>query len=562
MAEPIHFRQGTRDLPEILYHLGVSKAIICPGSRNAPLILSFAKYSSIDCISLTDERSAAYFALGMTQYSKKPVALVCTSGTALLNFAPAVAEAYYQKLPLIVISADRPKELIDQADGQTIKQKNIFVNFIKASYSLPVETNTEDDLWYSNRMVSSAMNMALCNPCGPVHINVPLREPLYVQLPKAFSSRWMHVKVQTDTNISDIDKKYFLEKWTKYSRKLIMIGVYKKNETLQKELSELLQNSDCVIIAENLSNINQSSVIYNPEAFIASLSEDEKLAFRPDLLVTLGDSIVSKRLKQYLRSYSPSEHWHINFSDTLPDTYKSITHSVSSDPGTFLKILSGIKNSKSAYFSFSNTKQRLLEDKHNRYLQQSQYSDLKIVDEILEVLPEGYTVHFSNSTPVRYSQLFNNKPNVEYFCNRGTSGIDGCVSTAAGSAYISEKPTLLVTGDLSFIYDSNGLWNNGLPNNLKIIVLNNKVGNIFRMIDASEEINEIQHFFETPQQVGIRKIAEAFGVEYLYSSNLESLQITLAHLFSSPKPIILECETDATVNTKVFKGYYKFLQQQ
>jgi 2-succinyl-5-enolpyruvyl-6-hydroxy-3-cyclohexene-1-carboxylate synthase len=183
-----HFRQGIKNIPEICARLGVKKVVIAPGSRNAPLIFAFTAQPELECLSITDERSAAYFALGMSQHSGEGVALVCTSGTAVLNFAPAIAEAYYQSIPLLVFTADRPAEMIDQADGQTLRQTNIFGNYIKASFDLSLDTVADADLQFSDRQVSQAIDTALAYPQGPVQINVPLREPIYTAIPEKHSN--------------------------------------------------------------------------------------------------------------------------------------------------------------------------------------------------------------------------------------------------------------------------------------------------------------------------------------------------------------------------------------
>ena len=561
MSHEINNRQGIRDIPEICTQLGIENVVICPGSRSAPLIIAFTKYSSIHCTSIVDERSAGYFALGIAQNSRKPVALVCTSGTAVLNFAPAVAEAYYQEIPLVVFTADRPAEWIDQADGQTIRQRNIYGNYCKAAFEVPVETNTSDDVWFSARTVAQAINTAIQHPAGPVQVNIPLREPLYAALPSQFSNSHIIHEETSKPVLSEDQKKKFSQEWERYSKKLIVVGMLHPDHDLTSILDKLARRSDVAVIAENLSNTAFQNIIDTPESFFAALEEDEKAHFQPDLLITIGHSLVSKRAKQYLRKFQPDMHWHLDPVAKYIDTFKSLQVNIQVQPLDFLSEMSKVDTVIDSNFSlvFSG-KLEQVRCSHRQYLEKCEFSDLVAVDNILSAIPPGSVVHFSNSTPVRYSQLFQTRRDLVYFSNRGTSGIDGCTSTAVGSAFASQKPVYLVTGDLAFIYDSNGLWNSSIRGNLKIIVLNNHGGNIFRLIETSDEIQEIRGYFETPQQVNLKKLAGAFGFSVISCENSGQLEAGLQQLIASVTPSILEISTDFEVNTKIFKGYYKHLK--
>ena len=551
-----HFRQGIKNLPEICFQQGVRKVIIAPGSRNAPLILAFTDHPGLECLSITDERSAAYFATGIAQHSAEPVALVCTSGTAVLNFAPAIAEAYYQNLSLIVITADRAAETIDQADGQTIRQANIYANYIKTCVELPVETILADDLAFSDRQISQAIDISMTSPCGPVQINVPLREPIYQALPEQHSQPKIIKTLSAEVTISADSLLKLSEAWISYSKKLIIIGVQPKNESLNELAALLSAEPDVVVVGENLSNISGEHIICRPEVFFASLSEDEKETYQPDLLITIGHSAISKQMKLFLKAHRPFEHWQFESSLPYADTYKSLTTII---PGKAVGILDKMPLGKKAsdFAGIYQQQMQTIGKRHDSFVENAPLSDMSVVTQLLKLVPTGTIMQLANSTSVRWTQLFPTRDDLSYFCNRGTSGIDGSLSTAAGFAFSSGQPTLFLTGDLSFIYDSNGLWNNYMKGNFKTIVMNNNGGNIFRFIGDKQLMEKSLDFFTTPHQVKIKPLVEAYGLNYISCDKTEDLEESLKNLFNADKSTVLEIFTDADLNTENYKGYFR-----
>jgi len=560
MNETFHSRQGIRDIPDICYAHGITRVILCPGSRNAPLIRSFTKNPNIECLSITDERSAGYFALGIAQYSQKPVAIVCTSGTAVLNIAPSIAEACYQHISLVVFTADRPPELIDQSDGQTIRQSKIFSNYCKASFEVPVETCHPDDLWLFDRTISQAIDTTVQFPRGPVHVNLPMREPLYGSLPVESSSPRIIRSTRALPVLSPGEMARYLMNWEQYGKKLIIFGTGHKIETMNSVANKLAERPDTAIIAENLSNISGTKFVYAPDPLLASFNEYEKTEYQPELLITIGDSIVSRRLKHFLRTCKPKEHWHISSSAEYTDTFKSLTDIIITDPGIFLNELLHTKTSPGcSYAGMFLEKKLALATLHNEYISDAGFCEMKVMSEVLAATRASSVVHLANSMPVRYAQFFQSRQDITYYSNRGTSGIDGCVSTAAGSAFESKLPTLIITGDLAFIYDSNALWNNYLHPDLKIVVINNNGGGIFSLIDTGSEINDIRSFFETPHRVNIKSLAEAYNVAYIYCEENLTLKACLQELFMTKGPVVLEVKTDQSQNRKAYKGYFHLI---
>ena len=556
-----HFRQGIKNIPEICAQHGVRKVVIAPGSRNAPLIFAFTAQPGMECLSITDERSAAYFALGMAQQSGEAVALVCTSGTAVLNFAPAIAEACYQNLPLLVFTADRPAELIDQADGQTLRQTNIFANYIKASFELPVETVIDAELHFSDRQVSQAIDTAVSYPQGPVHINVPLREPIYTAIPEHHSNPKIIKTLSASQKLNDESLKTLQNSWLKYKRKLVIFGVFPKNECLSELARRLANEPDVVVVAENLSNIAAEKVITQPESLFSRINSKEKIDnFVPELVVTIGHSVICKQLKIFLRSHRPAEQWQIESSMPYIDTYKSLTTVI---PGLATEVLNKMPftTTESEFSASYQTEMKQINQLHDEFIKNASISDMAVTIELLSQIPADTVLHLANSTAVRWTQLFPARTDLTYICNRGTSGIDGSMSTAAGYAYASKQSTVFLTGDLSFIYDSNALWNNYIGNNLKIIVMNNNGGNIFRFIGDKQLMEKNLDFFTTPHHARIKPLVEAYGLDYLACNKTEDLTASINTLLNASKATVLEISTDADLNTENYKGYFKNIKQ-
>ncbi len=539
---------------------GVRHVIISPGSRNAPLILSFPASKKFTCLSIVDERSAAYFALGLSRSRGCPVALICTSGTAVLNYAPAIAEAYYQQIPLVVISADRPPEFIDQADGQTIRQNGIFNNFIRYQCQLPVGELSDGEKSLTDRLLNEAFRNALGLVKGPVHINVPFNEPLYGQADPGDYSGVRIVPVSSVLDVNETMIKELADELADYRKILFVTGAASPDENLIMLISSL-ERLGVVIVAENLSNISGQKVFENTDRVLEGFSDGDE-NFRPDLLITLDFPVLSKKIKQRLRVFSPVAHWHFSNQDVLVDTYQCLTRQIPGDP---VKILSSVvqkmKVLPSEYFQLWEEADGKTATLHNEFLDVMPWSDFMAFEILSRYIPSGQEIHLANSTPVRYAQLFKWKENQTFFANRGTSGIDGCVSSAAGSAYPGRQPVTLITGDLAFFYDSNGLWHQYLPDSFRVIVVNNGGGGIFRFIPGPSETSELEPFFEARGDYKCRGIAETFGLQYYAAANRSELQQTLDHFWQDKGgPALLEVFTPGQENGEILKTYFRYLR--
>jgi len=530
----------------------IQTVVISPGSRNAPLTIGFSNHEDFETLSIVDERCAAFFALGIAQQKQKPVALVCTSGSALLNYYPAIAEAYYSQIPIVVISADRPSHFIDIGDGQTIRQENVFHNHILFSANLK-----ENDFDKNSEKLSKAFSL-LHKVKGPIHINAPFDEPLYETVSKM---RDFSFKIEKSDTESNIDYNNLAQLWNSASKKMILVGVHYPNKKLELLLDKVADDPSVLVLTETTSNLNNKRFINSIDNLIFNLTQEEFASLQPDILLTFGGLIVSKKIKKFLREYSPSEHWHVNELRAF-DTYHVLSKHIKIDSYSFFENFHKlvIHNTKSNYESDWTHHKKLIREKHNNYIKKAPYSDLKVFDLILKVIPDFSEVQFSNSAIIRYSQLFEMNSTITVFCNRGTSGIDGSTSTALGAAYATQKSTTLVTGDLSFFYDSNALWNNYIPKSVRIIIINNSGGGIFKIIPGPKKSSALE-YFETPHCLTAEHLSLMFGFEYSTAHNLKTLQQKVVNFYdTSDKPKILEIFTPSDQNDLVLKAYINNLK--
>lgn len=539
---------------EICLAKGVTNIIISPGSRNAPLTIGFGSNPNFKCYSIADERCAAFFAMGIAQQLKEPTALVCTSGSALLNYYPAVAEAFYSQIPLIVISADRPPHKIDIGDGQTIRQENVYANHILYSANLTLEASVEND-----EEINKAINSAIINR-GPVHINVPFEEPLYDTVEELSVQPKVFDTVQESNFFNEEDLQPYADKWNTAKKKLILVGVNPPNTIDEAIIKQLAEDPSVVVMTETTSNLHNDSFISNIDVFITPFTDEDFEAYRPEILVTFGGMVVSKRVKAWLRKYSPQEHWHIDELRAY-DTYSALTKHFKVDPNTFLNsFLPKAEEVQSDYNAKAQQLKAFRKGKSEAYLNTIPFSDLKVFEKVLAALPNDIQLQISNSAGIRYAQLLAINPTIEVFCNRGTSGIDGSTSTAVGAALASGKETILISGDISFLYDSNALWNSYIPKDFKIIIVNNSGGGIFRILPGHQESSVFTTYFETSHSHTAQHLAKMFGFGYYTADSGSSLKTALGDfLEKTGQPKILEIFTPTTENNKILKEFFKQL---
>lgn len=533
---------------------GITNIIISPGSRNAPLTIGFAQNPNFNCYSIADERCAAFFALGIAQQNKFPTAIVCTSGSALLNYYPAVAEAFYSQIPLIVISADRPQNKIDIGDGQTIRQQNVYENHSLFNANLTEEASEENDL-----KINKAIETAILQK-GPVHINAPFEEPLYetVEILSVQSKITNAEEIIESKIIENVED--FVSIWNSAKRKLVLVGVNEANSIDEKTIENLVEDPSIVVLTETTSNLHHPNFINSIDTLITPFDDIDFKEFEPEILVTFGGMVVSKRIKGFLRKYKPLHHWHI---DTLRayDTFNALTKHFVMQPNDFFNdLLSKTVFAKSDYFKQINKIYELRKIKKQKYLDKIPFSDFKVFEKVIASLPKNSQLQISNSSAIRYAQLIDIDSSIEVFCNRGTSGIDGSTSTAIGAAVASLKPNIFITGDIGFLYDSNALWNSYIPKNFKIILINNGGGGIFRILPGHEEKPVFNTYFETSHHLTAEHLAKMYQMNYFTATDLPSLEKSITSFYEiNDTPNILEIFTPTFENDVILKQYFREL---
>ena len=536
---------------------GIDHIVISPGSRNAALTIGFTGTTSFTNFSIVDERCAAFFALGLAQQLQRPVALVCTSGSALLNYYPAIAEAYYSDIPLVVLSADRPAHLLEIGDGQTIKQENVFANHILYSGAC---TEGEEFQKYNEDQIHTALSIAI-SQSGPVHLNLPFSEPLYdiVTTPSVFPENHPTVVTKHTDNQELISE--IASHWNSSSKKMILTGVLPPNSLEANIISQLAENSSVVVLTETTSNVHHPNFFPAIDQLIAPLDANDFKALQPEVLITFGGMVVSKKIKKFLREYPPKVHYHIDAKKAF-DTYFCLTKHVRCSPNHFFKeFLSLTQKTISTYQQNWLGIKHLRLQKHELYLKEIPFSDFLVFSQLFKALPNNIQLQLSNSSTIRYGQLFEMNPSHAIFCNRGTSGIDGSTSTAIGAAHVCKTPTVFITGDLSFFYDSNALWNQYITSNFKIIIINNSGGGIFRILPDAKQVPSFDTFFETKHQLTASQLSDMHGFDYQSANDMSSLKAQLAVFFeNSNSPQILEIFTPSHINDSVLLSYFDYIK--
>ena len=544
---------------------GMRHVITSPGSRSAPLSLAFARQKDIETHTVPHEGSAAFQALGLAMSTGKVVGLVCTSGTAGLHYAPALAEAREQEVPLLVFTADRPPEWIDQQDGQTIPQNHMYGPLVKRSYVFPDLVATEkaiasDQQWHARRLISEAMSMCCLPPAGPVHVNVPLRPPLY----EAQSDSPRQLVVQRHLSYERV---LGAKGWSEIQEildtypKILLIGAqYALDRNVTRRMDDFCTHHHIPALGDILSNLHELPHLHRHMDLYLDESQEE---LRADVLISFGGILLSKAVKSFFRSYPPRFHLRLWPQDRPPaDPLQSITHHVPLSASHFFlhahtHIAPRHKKARLRYRSlWEKIEQKTTQQLHHS-LENSSFGQFKAMKMILGVLPHHAYLHLGNSMPIRYAQYLGLGPRqdaIEVFANRGTCGIDGCLSTAVGvcksSTYV---PNVLLIGDISFLHDQGALMSSPLPSNLRIVLFNDHGGGIFRLLPAREQ-PECESSFVSPQHYSIKALALAYGLSHAQANTQDQLSVELPRfLRPSPRAQLLEIETDPKVDQVVFE---------
>lgn len=559
---PTSDQYAAAELARLCAAKGIKHVVISPGSRSAPLVIAFNAQEGIECLQVIDERSAAFFALGMAQQLHAPVALICTSGSAVLNYGPAIAEAFYQRIPLLVITADRPEEWVDQGEGQAIRQHGVLALHMKRSVQLPRITSDELAQWHCGRLINEAIDSTVLPVPGPVHVNVPFAEPLYNTTEIAGSSRFI-APVMTESFILPEHARWLIGQLSACKKVMVLAGQGVWSDGMRKQLLHLANMPQVTVHTEATSNLDETAFITCIDRVIEAVNDKNEKDLRPDLLITFGGAVVSKRIKGLLRKWKPAQHWNIDLGQRHFDTYQSLTHDIAVSPEIFFaQITPQVQPNESIYGEVWKMLDVSTRGTHNRSVSDAPFCDLTVFNTLMDRIPGDSAVHLANSTPARYAQLFDRVRGHRWFSNRGTSGIDGCTSTAIGAAFATKEPTTLITGDTAFCYDSNAFWNKQLSPLLKVIVIDNDGGNIFRVIEGPDKDAELLPWFDAPHGRNIEELVGSFGLPYYHAHDQASLEMALDKLYAQhEKPAVLHITTDAATSPTVLRDYFKRLRQ-
>lgn len=557
-------KENVNILTSLLLEYGVSDAVVCPGSRNAPIVHNLSVCEAIRCRPVTDERSAAFYALGLAIATRRPTVVCVTSGSALLNVMPAVAEAAYQHVPLVVISADRPQQWIDQLDGQTIPQSDALGRFVRKAVQLP-EPHNDEERWLCRRLVNEAMHLATCRQGAPVHINVPISEPLFEfdteQLPQL--SRFNNIK-RTAIKDASMDMP---DAFHDAKRPMIVIGQLAHGTISHETIRSLSEKY--VVMSEPLSNPSYMTIHFDEAIrYIVSDNssinddEDDKTAYYPDYVIYVGDTLVSKPARRFLRNAKAPSCLITPDAADIHDPLMTLTDIVECDTDSINALLASLCDAP-------DTDERCrFHDRWQSFLdayaahadayapEYSQMATVKYFEEQLADLDIDICVHYANSSAVRLACIYAQH---YVWCNRGVNGIEGSLSTAAGFSLATHDMTVCVIGDLSFFYDQNALWNSNLRGNLRIILLNNRGGGIFRQLPGLSDSPAADDLVMASHENTAQGICTQNDIGYMSAKNMDEMQIGVVTLLTreSERPMLLEVFTDSNDDVKALEKYFK-----
>jgi len=510
---------------------GLTDVVISPGSRNAPLVIAAAQFPEIRIITALDERAAAHVALGLALQSRRPAVVVSTSGTAAVNHGPALAEAYYQGVPLISVTADRPLNTHTTGPGQTVKQSHLFA--MHTVYSAEID-ESKVGVPEIDQAARTAWQKA---QKGPVHVNVPLDEPLYAQHePDPIPA----VAISGEAEVPEGIPEALLDVLCAHDAKVLLHVGAATFPQIPAALMGLLVHR-CGVIADRFGSI-QSPAESSSARWIAGMDGEAAAPFKPDVILTTGLPPMDKKFRALLSQWQVP-HWHIGLETHAWDMFgtRSGTWRISASHG--LEELAEAMPEYNAYAATWEVRKMRLEQA-NAQLDQKDWVDYQVFRQLAEHLQTtSGRIHFANSTSARYAQWFDWGTNVLH-ANRGVAGIDGCTSTAVGDALCHpDVPIFLVSGDAAWLYDVNAWHVHPRPANLKVMVINNGGGNIFRWLDGPQSTGLLKQHFEAGFASSMKGSAEQAGLDYFCANDAESLKAVLQDWHNNSGPSLLEIQT-------------------
>lgn len=535
---------------------GIRHIVFSPGSRNAPFAIAFDNDPFFKTHIIHDERVAGFYALGIAQLLNEAVAVCCTSGSAVVNYFPAITEAFYRRIPLLVISADRPKNVINKGHGQTIMQDEIFGKHVKTFESF------EDVKILPNASIeicNSKLELLYQEPKGPVHFNIHLEEPLYETsiVDNDFKPKKNNISGNHSESIREVIK------IINGKKTIVLCGQNSGGTELNNELVQFNKNTNVLVLNENTSGLCDNGYINCIDRTLNSIPKEQIESFIPEILITIGDAIVSKKIKAFFIHNPPEHHIAINYSSIGIDLFHCLETHLKTNPNDFFSQINNsdlIRNTINFESKWKTIDLNAKDRMPQFFSTENSATDIHAFYLLNEYLNNDTILHLANSSVVRYMQLFDPIKSIAYFANRGTSGIDGSMSTAVGSAVAApHKQHVFISGDVSFIYDSNAMWVRPFPKNLKIIIINNYGGSIFRIIDGAKTSEQLENYFEAHHDVDVKDIAKGFGFSIVEVDKLEDFETSISHFLNHENHQILIFKTDRIENPLALGRLFKYL---
>ena len=523
-----------------LHELGISMVFFSPGSRSTPLVLALERHPSIDCASVLDERTAAFLALGYSRRTQKPAVILCTSGSAVTNWFPAIAEASHSSVPLLFLSADRPEELQNCASGQTIDQVNLFGSFVRGFHQIPLPDLDPTAIQSLRSALTQAYFQSMDLNPGPVHLNFPFREPfLPLKLPDPVELSPLITmapsKLDSDRAVDEISRLA-----NQFVKPLIIAGEHAPAAFILDWLSKY----PTPVLCDSLSPLREyplSTKILRYENLLRDSSFAQQA--KPDLIIVLGPLPTSKTLRSWIDQIG-AERLVIEPRGISVDPLTSTSHSFQLEYSRLSLIELPICGNE--WVKLWSSAEKSVEKKLElAFSEQNDFFEGKLVRQLSKNLPEHSYLQVSNSMPIRDLEWFwyAKEKKRKIFGNRGVNGIDGTLGTALGLAHLSDSPAFLLTGELAFLHDSNALlFHAQFMGSLTVFIINNKGGGIFENLPVAGE-PEFEKCFATPQECDFSLLCEAHGIEFICPSTWEEISGLIQHPIATGVRVIeMKCD--------------------
>lgn len=553
-------KRNVRQLLSLLKAHNISHFVVSPGSRHIPIVISMEADPFFNLYSVVDERSASFFAIGLMQRFKRPVGIICTSGTASANYCSAINECIYQELPLLVLTADREECLRDQHEDQMIRQSTMYTPIAKMVANLPL-VKDEKDAWFNNRLINEALLELTHRGCGPVQINIPIPDHMDRFDVQELPSERKIIRYDLESADWRITADYL-----KGKRIIIVCGEgYTLTEGQRTSIDHFCNKFDAIVLCDKMSNCHVRNSIENAFPTLRALNKLDINELAPDIVISIrANYSFNPEFKEFMKRAKShkSENWFVHPSGRIVDPFKGLlTRVYEMDEFGFFKHVSNAVDSivEPCYSETWKVISESIEEPH------TPYGHINAVGHFLENIPKNSILQLANSNSVRMAQLYNIDPSVEIHCNRGTDGIDGCMSTAVGFASETEKTVFLMIGDLTFFYDMNALWNRHLGKNLHIFLVNNGGGAIMHMPKRPDFAAEhLPNFISAHHDASARAWAEDRGFKYVSAHTQEEIENGVKILTDTKIEglVLLEVFSDMLEDTKIFKGYYATIDRE